>query len=131
MKKNRVLFVVLCVSLPLFLAGTAFGEESFWDSLRRKMETVTPAKKAASTAAVGGVRGAKNDGASDLYWKGKVEPIEVNEEELRAFNVALQTAVIGEREESLKLFQDFLVSYPESPLKDDVSAAIAQLSPQL
>lgn len=94
------------------------------------METVTPAKKAASTAAVGGVRGAKNDGASDLYWKGKAEPIEVNDEELKAFNLALQSAVIGEKDESLRLFQDFLAAYPESPLKEDVTAAIAQLAPQ-
>jgi len=130
MKKGSTVFVLLSVLIQLVSIGTAIGEESFWDSLRRKMETVTPAKKGASTAAVGGVRGAKNEGASDLYWKGKTQPLEVNEEEIRAFNVALQAAVIGEKEESLRLFEDFLVNYPESPLKDDVTLAIAQLSSQ-
>jgi len=130
MKKGTTVLVFLSVLFQLAAMGTATGEESFWDSLRRKMETVTPAKKGASTAAVGGVRGAKSEGISDLYWKGKTQPIELDEEEIRAFNLALQAALIGEKEESLRLFEDFLANYPESPLKEDVTLAIAQLSSQ-
>ena len=44
---------------------------SFWDKMRKKIETFTPKKRLTATTAVGGVRGAQIE-SDDLYWKGEV-----------------------------------------------------------
>ena len=65
----------LCLALLLTCTVTQAAENSadkagLWSKMRSKIEQVTPKKKAASETVVGGVRGAKEEGSSDLYWKG-------------------------------------------------------------
>ncbi len=114
MTKNIVISLVL-----ILVAAVAHGEQKdgFWDKLQYKLEKVTPAKKASSTTAVGGVRGAKNDDATDIYWKGKDKSPELNEEELQKFNLAVESKLKGDNESSLKQFNEFLDTYPNSAFR--------------
>lgn len=115
----------------LMLAGIASAQEtpSFWEQLRNKLQGVTPQKKTTTTTAVGGVRGAKDQTAENLYWKGEEKPLVVSEEELASFNSAALAAMEGRNDVALSQFQQFLGSYPQSALKPDALAAIAQLQP--
>ena len=65
-----ILPIMIVLSL---LVSPVFAEEaekkSFWDTLRSKIEKVTPSKKASVTTAVGGVRASKKESSGDLYWK--------------------------------------------------------------
>lgn len=117
----------IILSLVLVLAtASAYGEqkEGFWDRLQSKLEKVTPAKKASSTTAVGGVRGAKNDEATDIYWKGKDKVADISEEELQRFNVALESRKKGDNYLALKQLEDFLAAYPQSSLRGDGLQAV-------
>lgn len=128
----RALFVVLlvfCLAAPA-VAVEAEKETSFWDTLRSKIEKVTPTKKAKVTTAVGGVRGAKNDSGSELYWKGKEVKIEVAEDELVLFNSAMDEAISGKIEVAIVLFESFVSSYPDSQLHEDSLLALKHLRVQ-
>lgn len=114
MTKKIAFFLML-----ILVAAVAHGEQKngFWDKLQYKLEKVTPAKKASATTAVGGVRGAKNDDAMDIYWKGKDKSPELNEEELQKFNLAVESKLKGDNESSLKQFNEFLDMYPNSTFR--------------
>lgn len=117
-------------SLALILAAAvAHGEQKdgFWDKLQYKLEKVTPAKKASSTTAVGGVRGAKNDDAADIYWKGKDKSSELNEEELQKFNLAVESKLKGDNESALKQFDEFLAVYPHSAFRVEGLQAVDKI----
>lgn len=107
------------------------GKDGFWDSLQGKLEKVTPAKKSGVTTAVGGVRGAKNESSSDMYWKGKDKSPSVPEEELQKFRTALDTKVKGNNEEALKLFQEFLNAYPQSSLRVEGLQAVEKIKAEM
>lgn len=119
--------VILAASAPL--AAEKDQEDSFWDKLRNKVETLAPKKKTEVTTAVGGVRGAK-DMTQALYWKGEESEVEVQEVELKQFNLALEQALEGNVQGSLKGFEDFLAQYPDSPLREDAENAVRELKSQ-
>lgn len=119
--------IVFAASAP-FAAGKG-KEVGFWDKLKNKVETLTPRKTTETTTAVGGVRGAK-DMTQALHWKGEETEIKVQEVELKKFNLALEQALEGNVQESLKRFEDFLAQYPESPLYEDAEKAIRELKAQ-
>ncbi len=122
---KRIIF-----SLTLILAAAAaHGEQKdgFWDKLQYKLEKVTPTKKAASTTAVGGVRGAKNDESADIYWKGKDKTLEMSEEELLKFNQAVETKMKGDNELALKQFEEFLALYPQSSYRVEGLQAVDKI----
>jgi hypothetical protein len=102
-------------------------KDVFWDKLQNKLEKLVPAKKASTTTAVGGVRGAKNDEAADVYWKGKDKAVEVNEEEIQKFNLAVECKLKGDNESALKHFEEFLVQYPQSHLRVESLQAVEKL----
>jgi hypothetical protein len=131
MKRCCNAFLPLTLIALLTLAGVATAQEtpSFWEQLRNKLQGVTPQKKNTATTAVGGVRGAKDQTAENLYWKGEEKALVVSEEELSSFNNASLAAMEGRNEVALSQFQQFLSSYPQSALKPDALAAIAQLQP--
>ena len=119
--------VVLAASAPF--AAEKDKEYSFWSKLRNKIETLAPKKETEVTTAVGGVRGAK-DMSQALYWKGEESEVPVQEVELEQFNIALKQALDGNVKESLNRFENFLVQYPESPLREDAENAVSELKSQ-
>ncbi len=113
--KTGIMFVagLLCMTTAVY-AGQGPKKDSFWDKLQNKFEKLVPAKKGATTTAVGGVRGAKNDDAADIYWKGKDKTVEMSDEEHQKFNLAVESKLKGDNELALKHFEEFLVLYPQS-----------------
>jgi len=126
MKGLFVLILVLFVSNPT-LAADEVEAQSFWDTLRSKVEKVTPRKKVGVTTAVGGIRGSQSEDAGKLYWKGKEESLSVSEIELNQFSKALETAANGQNEEAVQLFQEFMVMFPQSELRKDSIAVLDRL----
>lgn len=122
---KRVLSVL---SLLVFAASLSFAaeKENLWTTLKNKVSTMTPAKTVTTTTAVGGLRGAKNEGET-LYWKGKETTIEVTREELDNFSIALDYASKGEKIEARKRFEDFLKKYPSSALAKDAKDSLQML----
>ncbi|MDD5057531.1 MAG: hypothetical protein PHQ60_06640 [Sideroxydans sp.] len=125
MKKLIALFILFGVVLatPSYAAGTA-AAPSLWESLRKKIEAMTPKKKLVTTTAAGGVRGALAD-ADDLYWKGESEA--VDEDELSAFKKAIALIDTGDKLAAQAAFADFIKQSPDSPLRGDAETALAQL----
>lgn len=123
-----ILSIMVVLSL---LVSPVFAEEtekkSFWDTLRSKIEKVTPSKKASVTTAVGGVRGAQSDSGGNLYWKDKQEMVEVSDAELSQFSQALELATAGEVEKAISQFEAFLVQFPQSILREDTIMALDRL----
>jgi hypothetical protein len=122
-KRAMILGALLLISAP------AFGEQNggFWDKLQSKLDKVTPSKKISTTTAVGGVRGAKNDDASDIYWKGRDKTLDMNDEELAKFSLALESRRKGESEIALKQFEEFLELYPQSQFRVEGLQAIEMI----
>lgn len=125
----RVVIVVLVLFLSIGIASAEVNKtkKSFWDGLRSKIEKVTPTKKTSVTTAVGGVRGAKNEDGSELYWKGKEDVLAVSEDELTAFNNAMKTAIDGDNTRAAELFESFVAQYPMSELRQDSLHALENL----
>ena len=123
-------FLITCLAVFMALSISYAEEkdqEGFWSKIKSKIETITPKKKTTVTTAVGGVRGAQDDSAKVLYWKGKEIDEEVETDELDKFKNALEYAIEGNTEESLKHFDDFLAKYPKSPLREDAVKAVEKL----
>lgn len=117
----------LMIALPA-AAGAAEkkGKDQYWGNLKGKMQGITPRKQTNVTTAVGGVRGAKDDSADSVYWKGR-EHAEVNEEELLKFNSAVDLAMNGENDKAIAALDEFLKAYPDSALRLDALDAMAAL----
>ncbi len=129
MKRLIALIVLLGVMLatPSFAAGSS-PEPSLWERLRKKIELMTPKKKLSTTTAAGGVRGSLAD-ADDVYWKGEAKAQTIDEDELAAFKKAMTLVETGNTAEAQSAFTDFIKLHPESSLKSDAEAALAQLQP--
>ncbi len=127
MKKLIALFVLLGVALsvPSYAAGTS-KEPSMWESLRKKIEGMTPKKKLSTTTAAGGVRGSLAD-ADDVYWKGEAKSQAIDSEELSAFKKAIALVDAGKAADAQTAFSDFIKQHPDSVLRGDAEAALTQL----
>lgn len=126
---KRIIFAVSGVMLivSVVLAGQDGKGEGFWNALRSKLEKVTPTRKSTATTAVGGVRGAKNDEAVDIYWKGKNNRAEIGEDELEKFNLAVECRLKGDNKLAQKHFEEFLQDYPNSSLRTEGLQAVEKL----
>ena len=124
--KKPILSLVILLLFAVTTQAAEAPQPSFWDSLKSRIEKVTPRKKIIGTTAVGGVRSAKQQD-ENLYWKGKDVALEADEDELSLFKQALHSAESGKRNETIAFFESFLARYPQSQLKDDCLKAIAQL----
>ncbi len=127
MKKLIALFVLLGVILatPSYAAGSTDGT-SLWERLRKKIETMTPQKKLSTTTAAGGVRGSLAD-ADDIYWKGETKVQVIDSDELAAFKKAIALVDAGNATGAKAAFTDFIQQNPDSALRGDAEAALAQL----
>ena len=120
--------VCACCSASIYADdNNAGGTMSFWESLRKKIESFTPQKKIASTNAVGGVRGALSD-ASDIYWKGEATHEVIDADEMAAFKKAMDLGVSGDKTQAQTAFSEFIKAYPQSTLRKDADQALTALS---
>ena len=125
MKRLIALLVVLGIALASPVQA-ADQELSLWERLRKKIELLTPKKKLSITTAAGGVRGSLAD-ADDVYWKGEAKPVTIDENELAAFSKAIALADVGNTADAQAAFAQFVKQYPDSTLRADAEAALAQL----
>lgn len=130
MKKIFALILVVAfafVTPAIHAADNKDGVMSFWDMLRKKIESFTPQKKIASTNAVGGVRGALSD-ANDIYWKGEATQEVIDADEMAAFKKAMDMGASGDKTQAQAAFSDFIKTYPDSSLRKDADQALSALS---
>ena len=131
MKSARLL--VATISLALLLpahASSDAGQEHFsvWDRIKYKLSRIAPKKEVVHTTASSGVRGYILE-TDDLYWKGE-EIVEMESQELLAFNKAMRKASVGDVSGALISFNSFIEHYPTNPLVDlvdDAKEAISNL----
>ena len=119
--------VVMCCSIALAEdqgKKTGSGISEWLKSLQKKIAQIIPKKGAPQTTVVAGVRGAKQDASTRLYWKGKTGDEPVTEEELSEFKKGIDLAAKGERSESLNALQDFMARYPDSALIPDAKKTV-------
>ena len=129
MKRLISLFVLLGIVLAAPIQASAADQElSLWERLRKKIELLTPKKKLTTTTAAGGVRGSLAD-ADDVYWKGEDGQAAINEDELTAFTKAIELVDTGKADDAKAAFAGFIKQYPDSALRSDAEAALAQLAP--
>ncbi len=127
---HRILTVVLlllCLCAASVFATEPAADGGFWQTLKNKLEKITPQKKGTVTTAVGGVRGGKDQSNDSLYWKGEEPQVQVNETEFTNFNNAFQTATAGNTVEAMAKFDSFLKDYPQSVLREDALLALQNL----
>ena len=127
MKRLIALWVLLGVVLaaPGYAVGNS-SEPSLWERLRKKIELMTPKKKLSTTTAAGGVRGTLAD-ADDVYWKGEAKAQAIDADELDAFKKAMSLVDAGNVANAQAAFSDFIRQHPDSTLRADAEAALAQL----
>lgn len=131
MKKSVILLLSLGVALGSQALLAADGNDatlSFWEKLRKKIETLVPQKRISATTAVGGVRGAPIS-ADDIYWKGeKAAAPTIDAEQLAEFENAMTLAESGDTKQAQAAFTEFIKKSPDSPLRKEADQALAQLN---
>ena len=125
MKKATILLFALLLGFNALAAEDEKEETSgLFESLRKKIELLTPKKKLTTTKAVGGVRGALAD-AGELYWKGEEAEPFIDADELAVFDGALSHAEAGDKAAAEQGLSEFLGAYPDSQLRSDAEQALA------
>jgi TolA-binding protein len=128
MKKTfGMLIACLCLAVTVQAQEPEKEAVSVWEMIRSKIEKITPKQKPTVTTAVGGVRGAKTEG-QELYWKGEEAPLAISAEEIEQFSAALQLAESGATAEATTSFQNFVATYPDSPLLEEANNALLELA---
>jgi hypothetical protein len=131
MKKSVMLICSLLLAAAVAHGEQVVKKDAFWDKLSQKLEKITPAKKGSTTTAVGGVRGAKNEDAADIYWKGKEKSVDMAQDELQKFNTAVESKMKGDNEQALKQFEEFLVLYPQSAFRVEGLQAVEKIKQEI
>jgi len=131
MKKRMITICSLLLAASLAHGGQAVKKEAFWENLTQKLEKITPAKKGTTTTAVGGVRGAKNDEATDIYWKGKEKPVDMAQDEMQIFTAAIDSRMKGDNEAALRQFEEFLAMYPQSAFRVEGLQAVEKIKQEI
>ena len=129
--KVKVLLALFVFFAVVVVQVQAAEKDSFWNNLQQKVQKLKPSQKPEVTTVVGGVRGAKSETSSDVYWKGKEKPDSITEEELKKFNQALDTKMKGNNEQALKLFEEFLNAYPQSSLRVEALQAVDKIKAEM
>jgi len=93
-------------------------------SLQQKIAQIIPKKSVSQETVVAGVRGAKENPLTTLYWKGKKDEEPVTEGELAEFKKGVDLAAAGQRFEAVKVLQEFMKQYPDSALIPDAKKTI-------
>ena len=92
--------------------------------LQQKIAQIVPKKSVPQSTIVAGVRGAKENASTKLYWKGKEGAEPVTEEEVSEFKKGIDLAAKGERSQAVKVLQEFMKQYPDSALIPDAKKTL-------
>lgn len=118
--------ISLAVVLSLCCATSVLAQEksdsplmAWIKSIQQKIDQLVPKKALPLTTGVAGTRGAKEESATKLYWKGKKGDEAVTVEELKTFKSGVDLASQGNREGSVKALEEFMKQYPDSALVPD------------
>jgi len=99
--------------------------------LQQKIALIAPKKALPQSTMVAGVRGAKEDSSSKIYWKGKKGEEPVTEEELAEFKEALEFASKGDHARAIHELEEFMKLYPDSALVPDVKKTMDMVSAEM
>jgi hypothetical protein len=126
----KKLFAVFMI-LGLCCAGAAAAPEqkgstlSEWlRSIQKKIDKILPKKEIATSTSVAGVRGAKQEATTKLYWKGKKGEAAVSEEELSKFKACVDLAGKGDCAAATTELETFMKQYPDSALIPDAKKTL-------
>lgn len=92
--------------------------------LQVKIAQISPKKAPPQGTIVAGVRGAKGDASSKLYWKGKKGEEPVSEEEMAEFKQGVDLALKGDKPAAIKELSEFMKQYPDSALIPDAKKTL-------
>ncbi|MFA5073657.1 MAG: hypothetical protein WC539_07150 [Nitrospirota bacterium] len=127
LKKISILtaFLLLMGTSSLLAQEKSESVFSSWiKSIQQKIDHILPKKTLPLSTGVAGIRGAKEEGAAKLYWKGKQGAEAVTEEELSKFKAGIDLAEKGDRQGSIKTLEEFMKQYPDSALIPDAKKTI-------
>jgi TolA-binding protein len=127
MRNKALVVLALLLAVSVARAGQDGKDDGFWSGLLTKLQKLAPTRKSTAVTAVGGVRGAKNDEVADIYWKGREKSVEVGEDELEKFNVALESRKKGDNALALRHFEEFLRDYPHSSMGPEAQQAVERI----
>jgi TolA-binding protein len=123
---KKIFSIALMLALCCAAAGAQEQEKKVspgiadWlRALQHKIAQIVPKKTIPMSNGVAGVRGTKEDAAVRLYWKGKKADEAVTEEEMAKFRSGVDLAEKGDRDASLRQFEEFMKQYPDSALIPD------------
>ncbi len=77
--------------------------------------------------AVAAVRGAEATDAPPLYWKGKKSSGNVDPNDLKQFEEAIDSALAGDPDTARQKLGGFIETHPQSPLVADAKAALSKM----
>ncbi len=130
---KKILSIVLILGLCFAAAAAAQEQEKekkdsgimeWLKGVQKKIEQIVPKKSLPVSTGVAGVRGAKEDDKTKLYWKGKKGDEAVTEEELAEFKSAVDLAMKGEKTAAAKELEKFMTQFPDSALVPDAKKTL-------
>ena len=92
--------------------------------LQLKLAQIAPRKSVPQATIVAGVRGAKGDASTKLYWKGKKGEEPVTEEEMSEFKKGVELAMKGDKPGATTQLTEFMKQYPDSSLIPDAKKTL-------
>ena len=122
----------MSAALLLLFCAHAYAEnnanvEKWLRELKVMIEKIVPQKTATqNTTAVSGVRSTDQRAGDAIYWRGKRENI--TEREMSEFKAALEAAELGQKEDAIRKFREFLAQHPQSGLSEDARITIEKLN---
>jgi TolA-binding protein len=123
MKKSMILILTLALCSAVAVAQEqekkSSGIAEWLRGLQKKISQIVPKQDLPVSTGVAGVRGAKEDSAAKVYWKGKKGEDAVTEDEMAKFKAAIELASAGDREGALKQLDEFMKQNPDSALIPD------------
>jgi hypothetical protein len=129
--KKIILALILVLGLGPVAALAEEGKKkdgisiSEWlKGLQNRIAQIVPRKTITMSTAVAGIRGAKEDSTTRLYWKGKKSEEAVAEEELALFKEGIELVAKGDRSMAIKELETFMATYPLSSLIPDAKKAL-------
>jgi len=133
-KKMLVLIVMfgLCCGTALAQEKKPGNSMAEWlKGLQQKIAKITPKKTLPQSTMVAGVRGAKEESQTKLYWKGKKGEEQITEEELSEFREGVDFAAKGERARAVHELEEFMKLYPDSALIPDAKKTLDLVKAEL
>lgn len=120
--------ILLTAALAAGVAAAQDKKESslgdWLKGIQKKIESIIPKKQPTVTTGVAGIRGAKEDTQTKLYWKGKKGDEPVTEEELMEFKTGVDLASKGENQAAIRELEEFMQQFPDSALIPDAKKTL-------